>query len=133
EMPAAALPAALASGRVDAATLIHAQAFKASETGEFVAVTQTAGDLYQRTGVRMVSAVLAGYGDQLDAAPDLDKEVLRGLAASIRHAAEHGDEVSPVVGKDTNPDPAFFRAWLTRSWDFPVTPAKADIPAVDIL
>jgi ABC-type nitrate/sulfonate/bicarbonate transport system substrate-binding protein len=133
EMPAAALPAALASGRVDAATLIHAQAFKASETGDFVAVTQTAGDLYKSTGVRMVSAVLAGYGDKLDAAPDLYKEFLRVLQASMRYAVEHGDEVYPVVGKDTDTDPAFFKAWFTRFSDFPVALAKDDVRAVEIL
>ena len=42
EMPAPALPAALASARIDAATLIHAQAFKAQQSGEFVPLTQTA-------------------------------------------------------------------------------------------
>jgi NitT/TauT family transport system substrate-binding protein len=133
EMPAAALPAALASGRVDAATLIHAQAFKASETGDFVAITQTAGDLYKRTGVRMVSAVLAGYGEKLDAAPDAYKEFLRVLQASMRYAVEHPDEVFPPVAKDTNTDPAFFKAWFARFSDFPVALAKDDIRAIDIL
>jgi NitT/TauT family transport system substrate-binding protein len=133
EMPAAALPAALASGRVDAATLIHAQAFKASQTGEFVPVTQTAGDLYKRTGVRMVSAVLAGYGDKLDAAPESYKEFLRVLHASMRYAVERPDEVFPAVGKDTNTDPAFFAAWFTRFSDFPVALAKDDITAIDLL
>ena len=36
-MPAPNLPAALAAGQIDAATLIHSQAFKALQTGEFVA------------------------------------------------------------------------------------------------
>lgn len=133
QMPAPALPAALASGRVDAATLIHAQAFKASQTGEFVPVTQTAGDLYKRTGVRMVSAVLAGYGEKLDAAPDAYKEFLRLLHASMRYAVEHSDEVFPAVAKATDTDPAFFAAWFTRFSDFPVILAKDDITAIDIL
>jgi NitT/TauT family transport system substrate-binding protein len=63
EMPAPALPAALTSGSIDAATLIHAQAFKAMQTGEFVPIVQTAGDLTKKFGVRMVSAVLACYGE----------------------------------------------------------------------
>jgi NitT/TauT family transport system substrate-binding protein len=133
ELPAPALPAALASGRVDAATLIHAQAFKAAQSGEFIAITQTAGDLTRKSGVRMVSAVLAGYGEKLDAAPDTYKEFLRVLHASMRYAVEHPDEVFPAVGKDTNTDPAFFAAWFTRFSDFPVILAKDDITAIDIL
>jgi ABC-type nitrate/sulfonate/bicarbonate transport system substrate-binding protein len=133
ELPAPALPAALASGRIDAATLIHAQAFKATQTAEFTAITQTAGDLTKKTGVRMVSAVLAGYGEKLDAAPDTYKEFLRVLHASMRYAVDHPDEVFPAVGKDTNTDPAFFKAWFSRFSDFPVLLSKEDITAIDLL
>jgi NitT/TauT family transport system substrate-binding protein len=133
ELPAPALPAALATGRIDAATLIHAQAFKATQTGDFTAITQTAGDLTRKTGVRMVSAVLAGYGEKLDAAPDIYKDFLRTLHASMRYALEHPDEVFPAVAKDTNTDPAFFKAWFSRYSDFPVLLTKDDIKAVEIL
>jgi NitT/TauT family transport system substrate-binding protein len=133
ELPAPALPAALATGRIDAATLIHAQAYKAGQTGEFVTITQTAGDLTKKTGVRMVSAVLAGYGEKLDAAPDTYKDFLRTLHASMRYAVEHPDEVFTAVGTDTNTEPGFFKAWFSRFSDFPVLLAKDDVKAVELL
>jgi NitT/TauT family transport system substrate-binding protein len=133
EMPAPALPAALASGRIDAATLIHAQAFKAMGGDEFVPIVQTAGDLTKKFGVRMVSAVLAGYGEKLDANPDAYKEFLRVLHASVQYALQHQDEVFPAVAKETNTEPAFFKAWFTRFSEFPAELTRNDIKAVELL
>jgi NitT/TauT family transport system substrate-binding protein len=133
EMPGPALPAALASGRIDAATLIHAQAFKAMQTGEFVAITQTAADLTRKFGVRMVSAVLAGYGEKLTAKPDIYKEFLRVLHASMDYALKHPAEVFPAVAKETSTDPEFFNAWFSRFSEFPVLLTQNDIKAVDLL
>jgi NitT/TauT family transport system substrate-binding protein len=133
EMPAPALPAALASGRIDAATLIHAQAFKALQSGEFAAVTQTAQDLTKKFGVRMVSAVLAGYGEKLDAKPDVYKEFLRVLQASMDYALKNQSEVFPAVAKQTGTDAEFFKAWFTRFSDFPVLLTQNDIKAIGLL
>ncbi len=133
EMPAPALPAALSASRIDAATLIHAQAFKALQTGEFVAITQTAQDLTRKFGVRMVSAVLAGYGEKLDAKPETYKEFLRVLHASVDYALKNQAEVFPAVAKETNTDPEFFKAWFTRFSDFPVLLTQDDIKAIDLL
>jgi NitT/TauT family transport system substrate-binding protein len=133
EMPAPALPAALASGRIDAATLIHSQAFKAAQNNDFVVITQTAGDLSKKFGVRMVSAVLAGYGEKLDADPDVYKEFLRVLHASVSYALKNQAEVFPAVAKETNTDPEFFKAWFTRYSDFPAELTKSDVKAVELL
>jgi len=133
EMPAPALPAALASGRIDAATLIHAQAFKAMQSDDFVAITQTAGDLTKKFGVRMVSAVLAGYGEKLDANPDAYKEFMRVLHASVQYALKNPGEVFPAVAKATNTDAEFFKAWFTRFSEFPAVLSKNDIKAIELL
>jgi NitT/TauT family transport system substrate-binding protein len=133
EMPAPALPAALASGRIDAATLIHAQAFKAQQSGEFVAITQTAGDLTRKFGVRMVSAVLAGYGEKLEAKPEVFREFLRVLHASMEYALKNPSEVFAAVGKETNTDPEFFKAWFSRFSGFPVVLTQDDLNAIDLL
>ena len=133
EMPAPALAAALASGRIDAATLIHAQAFKAMQENDFVAITQTAGDLTKKFGVRMVSAVLAGYGEKLDADPDVYKEFLRVLHASVQYALKNPGEVYPAVAKATNTNPEFFKAWFSRFSDFPAELTKDDVKAVELL
>jgi NitT/TauT family transport system substrate-binding protein len=133
EMPAPALPAALASGSIDAATLIHAQAYKAMQTGEFVPITQTAEDLTKKFGVRMVSAVLAGYGAKLDADAAAYTEFLRVVHASTEYAQAHPDEVFPAVGKETKTDPEFFKVWFSRFSEFPVLLSKDDIKAIGLL
>ncbi|MGE0062009.1 MAG: ABC transporter substrate-binding protein [Xanthobacteraceae bacterium] len=133
ETPAPALPAALASGSLDAATLIHAQAFKAMQTGEFVPIAQIAGDLTKKYGLRMVSAVHAGYGEKLDAHPEDYKEFLRVLKASEQYALNHQDEVFKAVGAETKTDPEFFKVWFTRFSEFPVDLTADDMKAIDLL
>lgn len=133
EMPAPGMPAALAGGRVDAATLIHAQAFAAQETGEFRSVVSTAVDNVEAFGVRMVSAVLAGYGDKLEAEPEKYREFLRLLDASAEYAVANPDEVFPAVAEETGVDPAFFERWFAEYSSFPVLISEDDRKAIEIL
>jgi NitT/TauT family transport system substrate-binding protein len=133
EMPAPAMPAALASGRVDAATLIHAQAYQAMQAGDFRPIAQTAQDISQKFGVRGVSAVLAGYGEKLEKDPALYQEFLRVLHASMEYARSHPDEVFPAVAKETNVQPDFFKAWFTRFTEFPVLISEQDVKAIEML
>lgn len=133
EMPAPAMPAALATGKVDAATLIHAQAFKAMQTGEFRPIAQTAQDLIGQFKVRMISAVIAGYGDKLRAKPEVYREFQRVLRASMEYAQEHPAEVFTAVGKDFNIDPEFFKVWFSRFSEFPAVLSDQDIKAIDLL
>ncbi|MFA6266981.1 MAG: MqnA/MqnD/SBP family protein [Pseudolabrys sp.] len=133
ELPAPAMPAALATDKVDAATLIHAQAFNAMKTGDFRAIAQTAKDLTDKFHVRMVSAVIAGYGDKLSAKPEVYREFQRVVRASVDYAKNHPDEVFPVVGKQFNIDPEFFKAWFSRFSDLPVLLSDQDVKAIDIL
>jgi NitT/TauT family transport system substrate-binding protein len=81
----------------------------------------------------MVSAVLAGYGEKLDANPDAYKEFLRVLHASVQYALTNPGEVFPAVAKATNTDPEFFKAWFSRYSDFPAVLSKDDIKAVGLL
>ncbi len=133
EVPPPAMPAALATGRVDAATLIHAQAYLAGKTGDFHSVVETGKDLLKLYGVQMVSAVLAGYGDKLDANPAMYGEALRLLKASKDYALANRVEVFGAVGKETNIDPDFFETWFTRFSEFPVSVSANDEKAIDIL
>ena len=68
----------------------------------------------------MVSAVLAGYGEKLEAKPAAYREFLRLLHASLDYALDAPGRGVPAVGKETNIDPAFFKAWFTRFSEFPV-------------
>jgi NitT/TauT family transport system substrate-binding protein len=133
ELPAPAMPAALATDKVDAATLIHAQAFNAMKNGDFRAIAQTAKDLTDKFKVRMVSAVIAGYGEKLKEKPAVYREFQRVLRASMEYAKSHPDEVFPAVGKEFKIDPEFFKAWFSRFSDFPVVLSDRDIKAIDIL
>ena len=60
QLPAPALPGALATDKVEAATLIHSQAYQASKSGDFVPVARTAEDMFELFKLRMVSAVNVG-------------------------------------------------------------------------
>lgn len=133
EMPAPAMPAALATDKVEAATLIHSQAFKAMQTGEFRPIAQTAEDLSKKLKLRMVSAVLAGYGEKLRAKPEVYREFQRVLHASMEYARQHPDEVFPAVGKEFNVDPEFFKVWFSRFSDFPVLMSDQDAKAIALL
>jgi NitT/TauT family transport system substrate-binding protein len=133
EMPAPAMPAALATGKVDAATLIHAQAFKAMKADEFRVIAQVSHDLSSKFKLRMVSAVLAGYAEKLNAKPDIYREFQRVVYESMKYAQKHPDEVFPAVGKQFNVDPEFFKVWFSRFSDFPVVLDDQDIKAIELL
>ena len=130
ETPAPAMPAALSTGQVEAATLIHSQAFQAMQSGDFIPLVQTSQALQEKTGLQMVSAVLAGYADKLDASPDLYKEFLRMIQASRAYVSEHPEEVYAAVGKEYDIDPAFFDIWFTKFMDFPGTLIPQDKEAL---
>lgn len=133
EIPAPSLPGALASGRIDAATLIHRQAFDAQQSGDFRSIARTAQDNSEALGVRMVSAVLAGYPDRLEAEPEAYREFIRLLIASREYALENREEVFTAVGEETDTPPEFFEAWFTRFSDFPATLSDDDVRAIELL
>ena len=133
EMPPPGMPAALESGTIDAATLIHAQAFKAQNTNAFRSIVSTAPDNYNEFGVRMVSAVLAGYGKKLDAKPEVHREFLRLLHASVEYAKANPDEVFGSVAEATGTDVEFFKRWFSEYSDFPVLMSQEDMTAIQTL
>jgi len=133
EMPPPGMPAALSSGRIDAATLIHAQAFEAQKTGAYRSIVSTAPDNFEEFGVRMVSAVLAGYGEKLEADPELYREFLRVLHESVEYALANPDEVFPAVAAETKADAAFFERWFSEFSSFPVLMTEDDMKAIQIL
>lgn len=133
EMPPPGMPAALESETIDAATLIHAQAFKAQNTNAFRSIVSTAPDNYKQFGVRMVSAVLAGYGQKLDAKPEVHQEFLKLLHASVEYAKANPDEVFGAVSAETGTDIEFFKRWFAEYSDFPVLMNDEDMKAIQTL
>jgi NitT/TauT family transport system substrate-binding protein len=131
QLPAPALPGALATGKIDAATLIHSQAYKASKTGDFVPVARTAEDMWDLFKLRMVSAVNVGYPEKIAAKPALYREFDRMLHDSVKYTLSHLDEVSQAVAKETKNDPAYFKAWFEQYSEFPAAVSDNDIKAMN--
>jgi NitT/TauT family transport system substrate-binding protein len=121
EIQAPNLPGALAAGRIDAATLIHSQAFRALKSGEFRPIAETGHDNIEVYGMRFISALNVSYPERLAQRPDAFKEFNRMFRDSVRYAQAHGDEVFGAVGKQNNLPPEFFKWWFEKSSDVPGT------------
>jgi NitT/TauT family transport system substrate-binding protein len=131
QLPAPALPGALATDKIDAATLIHSQAYQASKTGDFVPVARTAQDMFELFKLRMVAAVNVGYVEKLQAKPELYREFNRMLKASVDYTLKNLDAVAEAVAKETKNDPAYFKAWYAQYSDFPAAVSQNDIDAMN--
>lgn len=129
ELPAPALPAALQSGRIDAATLVHAQIFKAKEAGGFRSLVKVQDDLFELFGAQIPSLVLAAYNDRLAAKPEAYKAFMKLLRSSIAYVHANQDEVFRAVGAAQKIDPAYFKMWFTEFGDIPydITPKDVEM------
>jgi NitT/TauT family transport system substrate-binding protein len=121
EIQAPNLPAALAADQIDAATLIHSQAFRALKSGEFVAIAETGRDNMEAFGMRFISALNVSYPERLAQRPDAFREFNRVSRESVKYALAHRDEVFGAVGKQNNLPPEFFDWWFEKSSDVPGT------------
>ncbi len=133
QMPAPALLGALESGRVDAASLIHSQAYKADQSGLYRAVAYTNRDIFELYDVEAVPAVNVSYPDKLKARPEAFKEFNRMLKASVDYAVANRREIGQAISKENNISAEFFEAWMTRFSFFPATVTDADIKAMDTI
>lgn len=131
QLPAPALPGALATDKVEGATLIHSQAYQAAKTGDFVPIARTAEDMWELFKLRMVSAVNVGYAEKIAEKPALYREFNRMLKASVTYTLKNIGEVSEAVGKETKNDPAYFKAWFEQYSDFPAAVSQNDIDAMN--
>lgn len=133
QMPAAALLGALESGRVDAADLIHLQAFEAIRSGKYRPLLATASDVQSLFGVQQVSAVNVGYPEKLDARPEAFKEFDRMLKASVDYANAHTDEVGKAIAEQYKISPEFFGWWLKNYSSFPGVVSEGDLKSMEVV
>lgn len=133
ELPESALAAALAAGNVDAATLLHAQAFQAMQTGEFRPIAHLSRALSEATGLRTVTSVLVGYSERLEREPEPFQEFLRMYRESVEYALANQDEVFAAVGAAEGMDPEFFSVWFNQFTSIPVFISQNDLDAIDML
>lgn len=121
EIQAPNLPGALAAGQIDAATLIHSQAYRARKSGEFRVIAETGRDNIQLFNMRFVSAVNVAYPERLAQRPEAYQEFNRLFRESVQYALTHRDEVFGAVGRQNNLEPAFFDWWFEKSSEVPGT------------
>lgn len=131
QLPAPALPGALATDKIGGGTLIHSQAYAASQSGDFRPVARTAEDMWELFKLRMVAAVNVGYVEKIAANPALYREFNRMLRELVQYTLKNMDEVSKAVGQETKVDPAYFKIWYEQYSDFPAVVAENDIAAMN--
>jgi NitT/TauT family transport system substrate-binding protein len=129
EVVAANLPAALATGHVDAATLINSQAYRAEKAGDFVNIFEVS-DVLDSVYGRLVHAVNVSYPERLAERPEAFMEFERMMRDSVAYALANRAEVFGAVGKQVNIAPAFFDWWYDRTTEIPGTFTDAHEKAV---
>ena len=133
EIPASALPGALLTGRIDAATLSHSEAYLAERNKDFRVLAQLNDDIDDAVGAPAISAVLVGYPEKLAARPAAFKEFARVIKASSDYTRAHVDEVAASVSAETKMPPAFFKSWLTEYFEAPMVLSDGDLRAISNL
>lgn len=121
ELQAPNLPGALTTGQIDAATLIHSQAFRARVGDEYRVIAETARDNIETFGMRFISAVNIGFPERLAERPAAFREFNRMFRESVQYALKNQDEVFAAVGQRNNLPPEFFKWWFEHSSDVPGT------------
>lgn len=134
QIPAPALLSALETGRVAAATLIHAQAYSARKTGNYRVLAWTNKDIYELYNLDSVSAVNVTYPEKLKARPEAFKEFNRMMHESVKYAVAHADEVGAAISKKTAKiDVGYFKAWIKDYSYFPAVVSEADKKAMTLV
>jgi NitT/TauT family transport system substrate-binding protein len=119
EIQAPNLPGALAAGQIDAATLIHSQAYRAKKSGEFRSLVESGRDNIDMFKMRFVSAVNIAYPERIAPKVEAYREFNRMFRDSARYALANKAEVFAAVGKPSNLEPDFFEWWFDKSSDVP--------------
>ncbi|CAM3389664.1 MqnA/MqnD/SBP family protein [Bordetella sputigena] len=119
EIQAPNLPGALASGKLDAATLIHSQAYRALKSGDYRLIAETARDNNEIFKTRFVSAVNIAYPERLSKQPEAYVEFCRVFRESLKYAMANKAEVFGAVGKESGLEPDFFEWWFTKNSEVP--------------
>jgi NitT/TauT family transport system substrate-binding protein len=133
EVPATAMPGALLTGRIDAASLTHSEAYNARNSKDFRVVANLDDAINKAIGEPAVVAILVGYPEKLAAKPAAYKEFARMVKASADYTRTHVDEVAGALAKDTKMDPSFFADWLNEYTQVPMVVSEDDVTAINRL
>jgi len=131
ELPTAVIPAAMERGETEAGCLLYGQVFDAQRTGDFRSVYSAVPVLQKGAGARMVLPVIVAYPDRIASDEAAYREFDRLLAASVRYAVEHQDEVATAVAKAANISPDFLKSVLKGVASFATPVEEEDLNAID--
>jgi NitT/TauT family transport system substrate-binding protein len=131
QMQISAMPAALATGQLDASMLSNIQAYRAVKSNEFRSIMSSDKITIELFGANPVSAVFIGYTERLEAKPEAYKAALQLLLASRNYARAHPDEVFNAVAATERVDAEYLRVWEDQYQGFPIAISEADVGAID--
>lgn len=133
EIPAGGQPGALASGKVEASTLIHSQALQALNSTTFRSIASTASANFELYGVPSVAAVNVSYPEKLAARPAAFREFNRMLKASRDYTIANIDEVSKAIAEQSKVPPNFIKEWTQKIGDSSATFTATDRKSLEVL
>jgi len=131
ELPTVIIPTAMERGETEAGCLLYAQVFEAQKTGKYRSIYSGVTELNKRAGARMVLPVIVGYPDKIAKDEEAYREFNRLLAASVRYAVEHSDEVAGAVAKSSSVPVDFLQNVLKGIASFKTPVEEDDIKALD--
>lgn len=131
QIPTGAQATALATGRVDASTLLHTLVNQAQKSGTFRSILRPTVEIHEKYGVELATVVFVGYPDRLAARPAAFKEFNRMLKASADYTMAHLDEVAAAVAGSKMPA-SFLKDWLDKIASFPAAVNDGDITSIRI-
>lgn len=133
EMPSAALPGALLSGRIDAATLLNTQAWLAENDSKFRVLQRLGLDVREVFEGPPAAAVHVSYPEKLAARPAAYREFGRLLKASVDYMHANRESVFAAMAAQTKTDPALFRYFYDGYAQVPMAVSNSDIVSFEKL
>ena len=130
ELPTATIPAAIASGEVEAGRLLYNQVYEAEQSGDFRSVYSASETLYELAGARPVLPVIVGYPDAIEQNEELYREFNRMLTESVRYAAANSEAVTGAVAAEAGVDAAYLSKVLMGIAEFETPIEEQDVKAL---
>jgi ABC-type nitrate/sulfonate/bicarbonate transport system substrate-binding protein len=131
QVPGPGMLPALLTDRVDAAALSHIQSYQARKGNDFHQLIKSGEDLPAVFGGRVITTVLMGYKDRVEANPNAYRELLRMLKEASDYVKRHPDEVYQAVAAKAKIEPDFFADWFANYSDIPISISNDDIRSIN--
>jgi NitT/TauT family transport system substrate-binding protein len=131
QIPTGAQATALATGRVEASTLLHTLVNQAQKSGTFRSILRPTVDIHEKYGVELATVVFVGYPDRLAARPAAFKEFNRMMKESRDYAMANLDEVAAAAAGSKMPK-TFLKDWLDTIASFPAAVSDDDVKSIRI-